>query len=492
MKISEKYGLHKTQFELDFVDIDTERDTPLFIDPHHISNRVDDWSQSAFHTINSFFSNLVALLRSERIAEARRLFAYLSEPNETCLGLSQERPRGRGVGPENTQRVFDQIVQSGAVESGLVADIQDCLLFVEDFGPDKLSDMTTNIIRRNLIHYTQDQCHLWGIPLQTGVQSGHYWNPVKNEWENIHTEMLLVEEQRILLVPKSGVSYCENYTSQQYHRHFVLNFLQKQHLEKGSPLVQIKRNKRGEVTDRKVTKVSLIETEAPHSKDFLRLFTARHREVFSTFKHELTRPSVALSNGDITDPRASEEDIVTKIRAVCEHLKIELQQIPPGRENADRYHNIILGALELLFYPALTNPTKEAEIHDGRKRIDIAFLNAATQGFFHSLATIQDVPSRFIIVECKNYTNDIANPELDQLAGRFSANRGKVGIVTCRATEDRALLLSRCNDAWRDDRGLLLFLTDEDVFRALDGIKGGDADIVNAILNDRYREVAFS
>lgn len=38
MKISEKLNLTKSQFELDFVDIDTERDIPLFIDSNLIVN----------------------------------------------------------------------------------------------------------------------------------------------------------------------------------------------------------------------------------------------------------------------------------------------------------------------------------------------------------------------------------------------------------------------------------------------------------------------
>jgi hypothetical protein len=42
-----------------------------------------------------------------------------------------------------------------------IRDLNDALMFVPGIGPDKVSDITTNIVRRHLIEYTQNQFTLF-------------------------------------------------------------------------------------------------------------------------------------------------------------------------------------------------------------------------------------------------------------------------------------------------------------------------------------------
>lgn len=114
--------------------------------------------------------------------------------------------------------------------------------------------------------------------------------------------------------------------------------------------------------------------------------------------------------------------------------------------------------MSALFYPALLYPFKQHPIHQGRKRVDITYTNAATRGFFQWVG--QHYPSSMIFVECKNYGREIGNPELDQLSGRFSPNRGKVGLLVCRSLDNPDLMLERCRDTAVDDRGFVLVLDD--------------------------------
>jgi len=136
-------------------------------------------------------------------------------------------------------------------------------------------------------------------------------------------------------------------------------------------------------------------------------------------------------------------------------------------------------------------PTIEQEIHDGRKRIDLVFDNAATAGFFHSLHDISQIPSQYIFVECKNYSRDVANPELDQICGRFSPNRGRFGIVACREIDNMEMFLARCSDTYSDDRGLVVPLVDADMRSLIKEVRIHSGTPGERLLNERKRAVAL-
>lgn len=127
----------------------------------------------------------------------------------------------------------------------------------------------------------------------------------------------------------------------------------------------------------------------------------------------------------------------------------------------------MIGTLEFIFYPNLVNPRKEQPIHEGRKRIDIAYTNAAEHGLFRRVHAYHNITCIMVMVECKNFTSDPANPELDQLQGRFGANRGRLGIIVARRFVDRELFIARCRDTARDGRGYIIPLVDQDIIRLL-------------------------
>ena len=481
MRISKKFKLGVSQFELDFVDIDTARDLPIFVDPHFLGLRTDRWSLDAAASVQSFFRRFLELLRAGKDLEARRLFSYLGEPNETCLGMSKGRPRGNAVGPELANDIFESLVDSRAVKTGVLTDLEDARVFVRGIDKDRVSDMTTILIRRHLLQYTIEQCTLWDIPLSGDVPSGDVWDSAAGTWTSYLTSRLIVSARPILLVPKGIVSFSKGYTAQKYHQHFVLNYLKHEHLRLDTILVQRRKRRDGSIR-RWVTKKSIVAHESPGDKDYLAAFTERHVEVFADFKANAARNDGSLLDEALTDARL--EDVVA-------HLDSALGQIPSGNDHASAYHRLVTGILELCFYPALVAPRMETPLHGGRKRIDITFDNAATRGFFHLLHVVHKIPSAYIMIECKNYSRDVNNPELDQIAGRFAINRGQFGLLVSRTIEDLDTLVERCVDAYKDGRGLIIPLQDSDLREMLSRRLAGDSEPYNDLLSDRLRRISM-
>lgn len=481
--ISGIYKLGVSQAELDFVDVCPKRDTRLFLDPYFLARRYDRLSLEMTKTIRSFFSKLIELLKEDRISEAKELFSYLSEPNETCLGLSKGQPEGHGPGETDADKIFENLLKSKAVQTGIVSDIEDCHIFVDNFAKDKLSDMVTNITRLHLIKYTQNQCKLWGIPLIHNVPSGFFWDRKTKSWLSVHTDMLIIKTKKILLVPKGIVSFSEQYVPGKYHRHYVLNYLQNEHLRLKTALVQKKYDKDGNLIREWVTKKSIIEYEAPCTKTFLRRFTESHPEVFTNFRANTANKINSLENEELT---------TVDIPAIAIYLINKLASIPSGPEHATDYHRTIVGILEFIFYPDLICPEVEDEIHDGLKRIDITFDNASKKGFFYDLHMVKKIPSQYISVECKNYSTDPKNPEIDQLAGRFAPNRGKFGLLLCRTISEIERFYKRCQHTYKDDRGLIIPLVDKDLILLLKSIEQGKLDVRDKILSEKCRKVVMS
>jgi hypothetical protein len=78
-----------------------------------------------------------------------------------------------------------------------------------------------------------------------------------------------------------------------------------------------------------------------------------------------------------------------------------------------------------------------------------------------------------VLVECKNYSRELGNPEIDQIAGRFGPTRGKFGIICCREIFDAQALSQRCRDTALDERGFIVVLDDAHIDAMLDNISRG-------------------
>ncbi|RUP09258.1 hypothetical protein [Hyphomicrobium sp.] len=468
-RFSKIFKLGLDQPQLDFVDITPATDTRLFIDPFAISLKSDEWSIRCHVLIKHFFSTALASIKAGREKEAKDLLNGLSEPNETCLGHSKGTPAGRGVSGKQAFDLYESLSKSQAAKTGLLEELADCDLFVEGIGPDKLSDITTNIIRRPLIEYTQDQCKLHGIALLGSYPSGRYWDIEERCWRSDYHALPVVGKKPVILVPKYSVRRKMCLDAQEYYSHHVINYIQQEEFERGTSLVRTLRS-----GEKRPPYKKAVKEKFPFTKDFLARFSEANPEVLEHYKkfyRKLMGRDGELSHEDFEDQFLEE--------AFAEAMKERFKEIFPGDAHAGKFHSFIVGVLEYVFWPHLIYPKKEDPIHDGRKRIDITYTNAARDGFFYRVHTAHNIGANYVMVECKNYSKDPANPEIDQMSGRFSTNRGRLGLLVYRDVNEYDRLLKRCRDTAQDGRGVIIPIGDDQLIEFLDLISQGKRHVID-------------
>lgn len=157
-----------TEFNIDpgvllragIIDTQLSSDTNLFIDPLLLEGSAHpEINTGAATAYEQRFELIIKLLR---VSEAKgdlpwrkveKLFKF-SEISWTCLGYSSS-VRGAGFGKELTTHALDtayQIVKLGITDIDFFMGLS---LFEEGIGADRISDMTTNIIIKDLVRLTQ-------------------------------------------------------------------------------------------------------------------------------------------------------------------------------------------------------------------------------------------------------------------------------------------------------------------------------------------------
>ena len=495
MKISSLLKINASPYELDFIDVDLERDLPFYIDPFLIANINSPWAIETDRVIKNFFHAFKTAMVKQDYTKADQLFQFMDEPKDNCLGVSSTGTvNGKGVGPENVKNILSEIISSNSFERGLVNNIEDLIFFVDNLGRDKMSDMVTNIIRKRLVKYTQAQCAFWNVTLIRGATLP-YWDEIIEDWNSSEEELLVIEGRGLLLIPKSIVSPINIFSPENYEFFSVVPQEQQFHLDRNSALVKYRTYKNGStkayVTKRDV--VDDIENQVSQQKfstkkDFIRDYTEKYPDLFTQFVSRSQELMKSLSTSEILRKTCSDD--FYEIDAIIDAFSNKLKTIERGKNAATEYHRFVKSLLGLIFYPYLINPVIEREIHGGRKRIDIVMdNNDITGGFFFKLNEIFNIFCPYIFIECKNYGKDVGNPEIDQLSGRFAPNRGKFGMLFCRELENEQLFLQRCKDTYADGRGLIIHITDKDILSILNHIKNNDFMEIWNLLDDKKRNI---
>lgn len=107
--------LFKIAGRVPFVDIDPTVDTRLFVDAHRIRLQASTdcvHARSALEHLDSFSGFIAQCVMVHDLKEAFQTLKQCGEPNETRLGMSSGKIRGRGAADELAQRITDAMTDS--------------------------------------------------------------------------------------------------------------------------------------------------------------------------------------------------------------------------------------------------------------------------------------------------------------------------------------------------------------------------------------------
>lgn len=204
VRFSTHFGVNPAALNrLGVLDPTLNADTRLFIDPFLIPDSSHtEISRDGRATYEKHFRQIIALLAGSKQANdapwrsAKRLLQF-PEVKWTCLGYGGQSVSGSGSGPFTTDSLIQtakEIVDLGITDPDLFVAMG---VFEEGIGPDRISDMATNVILPDLLKFNARILKTLGVPVRPvtlALKNGASYQadlPI-NPYEKADTPIILV------------------------------------------------------------------------------------------------------------------------------------------------------------------------------------------------------------------------------------------------------------------------------------------------------------
>ncbi len=284
---------------LDFVNIDIEKDNPLFIDPLRIqlaASAGDVWAIAANKLIKSYFAEICTAAKAKDREKLYGLLEHSGEMNETRLGFSLNKPAGRGASVEIIFPAIIDMMRKGYFEDNLVTGITDIPIWCHNIAEDRLSDWITNIIWPVLQDFTREQFLKFKVPYDTNdVVLTPQWDMNARHWMQGTQQRFIIGGQSILLVPKHFVHTKLLLSAETFLKKEVLQQRQIDHLHQHSALCTRKQRKNGESFWVPPTKKDLMryEVKGLDHREYFEPIATEHPELIRNYHRRLEwRPEI--------------------------------------------------------------------------------------------------------------------------------------------------------------------------------------------------------
>lgn len=430
-----------SQFEVDFVIPRLGIDLPLGIDPFLLFKSRDPAFIELHALIIQLFNAGLDALRRNDARSARQILDF-PEVAEIGLGYTKKGKRGAGVGTYLTELIIETLKDSPALMERGVHHIEELQLVAEGIGPDRISDIAGNILKRFLITYSQHQSELWSLPLASNVPVGHVFDPTTFAWQDGFFDLPVspIDKTAIILVPRRIVRSLPWINYDDFFRLEFAAYLRSKRV----------RHKLQQRTD--AATPDLLKSDV----------TALTRSNIDSIDRYIARKEASAAKAQPSSTYLDSSQACPE----AEKLKDRLITIRPGREQAGAFQHAVLAILNYLFNPELIDGETEVATIEGTERRDIIFTNDSDQTFWTYVRV--EHSAVFLMFETKN-TDDLDPTAINQTATYLGNRLGRLGFIVTRSAPTDANLrkvFSVFNDS--DPKKVVLILSDQDLIAMLD------------------------
>jgi hypothetical protein len=418
-----------SQYEVDFVIPRIGIDLPLGIDPFLLFKSRDPELRRLHQLVLEAFNAGIEAIRHGSSGEARQLLDF-PEVNAIGFGYSRDAKRGSGVGSYLAGLIIETLKGSPGLQERGIKHIEEMQLVSAGIGADRISDIAANILKKFFVDYTQRQCALWKIPLQSGVPVSHIYSPASYSWEDSYEDLPVspINGMPILLVPRRIVRALPWINYDDFLRTEFTAYLEARRASAR------RAGRRGNA--------NLQTDPAPQTSGKTEVITVTRSDIGLIDRYVRSREQ--RSNEAVPAFDYLDEDACREATA----LKEKLKAISPGREQAEEYQKLILEILNFLFSPELIDGIPEVRTRDGTERRDIIFTNDSDESFWDYVRTTHD--GIFLMFEAKN-TQTLELAAINQTATYLGDRIGRLGVIVTREAPPETIQ-RKAFAVWNDQR----------------------------------------
>jgi hypothetical protein len=421
-RITDYYGVHKSQSDLDFAIQFFDEDLPLYVDPFLLWKSPSQQDQALHTAMTISFNYLNFLTKKGRTADALNTLMNISECQEVGLGVSKTR-RGVRISAQQAQDVLNLFSDIQEYSQFGFTHFETIQLYISGISKDRISDIACNYLKSFLIDYTIEQCEMHEIPIE-GVILDSVYNYKSNSLDKDVKVYLPINPKNrapIIFTPKRWLRFntwinYEDYFKTSCPRDEIFN---PNEPEERVKVLQYNRDNYGVVEE-----YIKIKTRTPEDC--------------------------------VNDPLFSQIPVLSARRKLTELLKLST-----GKEDgADmKYEELAEQLLATLFYPDLDFAQAQSRTDSGRHIRDLIFYNNRDISFLDEI--FMEYGNRQLVIEMKNVAK-IDRDHINQLNRYLQNGLGNFGIFLTRH-ELPVAMFKNTIDLWSSQRKCIIALTDPDL-----------------------------